>query len=73
MVFYQNRVTNKFNSNNKLYGGGVRRYNSSILSGLNNNKYIVGSNIGGLNFSVRRALIRRASNNSNKTCCSNKN
>ena len=70
MVFYQNRVRNRFSSNNNLYGGGVRKIYTSILSGLNNNKYIVGSNVGGLNASVRRALIRRASNNSKQTCCS---
>lgn len=37
---------------------------------LNDNKYVVGSPVGALNASVRRALQRRASNNAQgKPCC----
>ena len=37
---------------------------------LNDNKYVVGTPIGALNLSVRRALQRRTSNNSNgEPCC----
>ena len=71
MVFYQNRVRNRFSSNNNLTGGGVKRYISPTISVLNDNSYIVGSNVGALNSSVRRALIRRASNSSNQKYCSN--
>ena len=61
MVFYQNRVRNKFTSNNKIYGGGVKRYIPSMFSVLNDNRYTVGTGVGALNTFNRRALIRRAS------------
>lgn len=50
--------------------GGVRRLIFTNNTKLNDNHYIVGSNIGALNRSVRRSLMRRASNNSNgRPCC----
>ena len=50
--------------------GGVRRIIFTNNTKLNNNHYIVGSNIGALNSSVRRALMHRASNDSNgQPCC----
>lgn len=66
MVFYHNRVRNKFNTNNKLLGGGIKRNLSNMVIGNNNNRYISGSGVGAVSSSNRRALKRKAS-----TCKSN--
>lgn len=67
MVFYQNRVRNKFNNNNNLISGGVKRNISCMKIGFNYNNYIVGSGVGSINSSNRSALNKRA-----KNCCINK-
>ena len=50
--------------------GGTRRLIFTNTTPLNENRYIVGANVGALNRSVRRALMNRASNNAGgKPCC----
>ena len=63
MVLYHNRVRNKFNTNNKLLGGG-RNLDKMVIWN-NNNRYISGSGVGAVSRSNRRALLRNASPCSN--------
>lgn len=65
MVLYHGRVKNKFAPSLKQ-SAGVKRTIFTNNTPLNYNSYIVGGNVGGLNSSVRRALVKRASHN----CCS---
>ena len=62
------------NNINRAIGGGVRRliFMGNVKTTLFN-KYTPGSGVGGLNRSVRRALVRKASEPNCKGFCSNVN
>jgi len=67
MVFYQNRVRNRFGPGSYKSGGAGRLIFTNKASH-NDNRYIVGAQVGALNTSVRRALYRRANNSVNGPC-----
>jgi hypothetical protein len=56
-----NRVRNRFGPRGVKFAGGAGRLIFTNSSGLNNNRFISGAEVGGLNSSVRQALKRRAS------------
>jgi hypothetical protein len=62
-----NRARNSFGPRGVKTAGGVRRLIFTNNSGLNNNRFISGAEVGGLNSSVRQALKRRASSKNTNT------
>lgn len=58
---FNNRVRNRFGPRGGRFQGGASRLIFVNNSGLNNNRFISGAEVGALNGSVRQALKRRAS------------
>lgn len=62
-----NRVRNSFGPRGAKLQGGASRLIFINNSGLNNNRFISGAEVGALNGSVRQALRRRASSRNTNT------
>ena len=67
MVLYHGRVKNRF-APSAYKASGTNRVIFTNNTRLNYNSYISGGQVGGLNSSVRRALLKRATNCSTEGC-----
>lgn len=67
MTNFGNRVTNRFGPRGVKSQGGAGRLIFTNSSGLNNNRFISGTQVGAINSSVRQALKRRASSQNTNT------